>query len=191
MLELKDALLEAEGKPLFQRLSLMARDGQLTCITGAHGSGKTLLARVMVGLHPLDEGYVSIDGELLTPLSAPVFRKMTVYLPQRVEPVPVDFEPDTSDLETIFCEGFIVHGERRTLKDVGKKDSEQKTTSLHPSPLTLQSSTSPSLVIADDPDVTQLDYLMSQAEQGRTVIVMSQRQEYLTAADQLITLEAL
>ena len=184
MLELKDALLEVDGKPLFQRLSLMARDGQLTCITGAHGIGKTLLARVMVGLHPLDSGYVSIDGELLTPLSAPVFRRMTVYLPQPVEPITVDFEPDTSDLECVW--GTTIQP--------------------HPRPLPLgrgvysaEGNYSPpqgeepgvGLYIADDPNVSQLEYLKSQAIQGRTVIVMSQRQEYLTAADQLITLEAL
>ena len=189
MLELKDALLEVDGKQLFQRLSLMARDGQLTCITGAHGIGKTLLARVIVGLHPLDGGYVSIDGELLTPLSAPVFRKMTVYLPQPVEPATVDFEPDTSDLECVW--GTTIQ------------------TKTHPQPLPLGRGVysaggnySPpyregpgegleGLLIADDPDISQLEYLKSQAQQGRTVIVMSQRQEYLTAADQLITLEAL
>ena len=191
MLELKDALLEAEGKSLFPRLSLMARDGQLTCITGAHGVGKTLLARVMVGLHPLDGGYVSIDGELLTPLSAPVFRKMTIFLPQHVEPSTVDFVPDISDLETIFAEGVMVKGEGKLVKSEGRIDSEQRQSSSHPSFLTIVHPSSPSLVIADDPDVSQLEYLKSQASQGRTVIVMSQRQEYLTAADQLITLEAL
>ena len=189
MLELKDALLEVEGKPLFQRLSLMARDGQMTCITGTSGVGKTLLARVMVGLHPLDEGYVSIDGELITPLSAPVFRKMTIYLPQPVEPSDIEFEPDTSDLETVFG-GFANQRFRNQNTESACRHSE--TVVSNPAfDLRPPVKRNISLVIADDPDVSQIEYLKSQAIQGRTVIVMSQRQEYIKTADQLITLEAI
>lgn len=85
MLELKDASLTIDGRQLFSRLSLMAMNGQVTCITGGRGTGKTALLQVMLGLLPLDEGLVSVDGELLTPLSAPVFRRMIAYVPQRRE----------------------------------------------------------------------------------------------------------
>ena len=76
MVELKDATLTLGDRRLFENLSLMAQDGQLTCITGAEGTGKTAVIRVMLGFQPLDEGLVSVDGELLTPLSAPTFRKL-------------------------------------------------------------------------------------------------------------------
>ena len=79
MLELKDATLTLEGRELFRGLSLMALDGQLTCITGRAGVGKTAIIQVMLGFVLLDDGLVSIDGELLTPLSAPVFRKLRVW----------------------------------------------------------------------------------------------------------------
>ena len=59
MLELKDAVLVVEGRQVLPKVSLIARDGQITCISGAHGSGKTLLARVMLGFQPLAEGFVT------------------------------------------------------------------------------------------------------------------------------------
>ena len=43
MLELKDATLSVDGRLLMDRLSLMAHKGQMTCITGPKGCGKTLL----------------------------------------------------------------------------------------------------------------------------------------------------
>jgi ABC-type cobalamin/Fe3+-siderophores transport system ATPase subunit len=81
----------------------MAQDGQMTCITGGAGSGKTALVEVMLGLLPLDEGMVSVDGELLTPLSAPTFRRMMAYVPQQLV-VPDDYhEVPTDYLSLLKC----------------------------------------------------------------------------------------
>ena len=85
MLEVKDATITAWGKTLVKGLSFIVRDGQLTCITGAEHSGKTTLLRTLMGFLPVDEGFVSIDGELLTVLSASAFRSMMVYLPQEMQ----------------------------------------------------------------------------------------------------------
>ena len=41
MLEVKDVSIAAEEKILLKNLSFMAKDGQLTCITGRSGVGKT------------------------------------------------------------------------------------------------------------------------------------------------------
>ena len=85
MLELKDASLTLGGRELFRKLSLMALDGQITCITGKPGTGKTATLQAMLGFLLLDEGLVSIDGELLTPQSASTFRKLMAYVPQKEE----------------------------------------------------------------------------------------------------------
>lgn len=65
-------------------LSMTVESGQLVCITGRQGSGKTTLLRAMLGLLPVSEGHISIDGELLTPQSAPYFRRMMAYVPQHL-----------------------------------------------------------------------------------------------------------
>jgi len=83
MLEVKDATVSVEGRKLIENLSFVAADSETFCIVGAHGQGKSLLLKALMGLHPLDNGHVSIDGELLSPASALEFRRRIVsYVPQ-------------------------------------------------------------------------------------------------------------
>jgi len=65
-------------------VSLTISDGQLASIAGAEGSGKTSLLRAVLGFIPISGGHICIDGELLTPESAPWFRRMMAYVPQRL-----------------------------------------------------------------------------------------------------------
>ena len=69
---------------LINGLSATIGDGQMVCLTGAAGSGKTTLLRAILGFIPIDGGHISIDGELLTPQSAPYFRRFTAYVPQQL-----------------------------------------------------------------------------------------------------------
>ena len=67
-----------------RHLSLMVNDGELLTVSGSQGSGKTTLLRAILGFLPVDEGHISIDGELLTPQSAPYFRRQMAYVPQQL-----------------------------------------------------------------------------------------------------------
>ena len=64
---------------------------------GSSGSGKTLTLSAIAGLVRPDEGHISIDGELLTTLSAPYFRRQMAYVPQGLtvpegyDDVPTDY----------------------------------------------------------------------------------------------------
>ena len=60
-------------------LSATIDDGQLV---GIQGKGKTTLLKAVVGLISIDGGHICIDGELLTPQSAPYFRRYMAYVPQ-------------------------------------------------------------------------------------------------------------
>jgi len=80
MLELHNVTIGEQ----IRSLSLAVKDGQLLSVRGAQGAGKTTLLRALLGLIPIDGGHISIDGELLTPLSAPYFRRQTAYVPQRL-----------------------------------------------------------------------------------------------------------
>lgn len=83
MLELHNVTIE----PLIHSLSLTVGDGQLVCLTGSQGVGKTTILRAVLGLIPINNGHISIDGELQTPLSAPYFRRQIAYVPQRLTTV--------------------------------------------------------------------------------------------------------
>ena len=83
MFELKDvSICTPNGERLISRLSFRLRPGQLVCITGDKGCGKTLLARAILGLWPIESGYISYDGALLNQRSAAFMRRFTSYVPQ-------------------------------------------------------------------------------------------------------------
>jgi len=84
LLEFKNAGLSLGGKQLFNDVSLTLREGEMLGVSGASGQGKTSLLRVILGFLPLDKGYVSIDGEPVTALSAGTFRRQMAYIPQEV-----------------------------------------------------------------------------------------------------------
>ena len=72
-------------------LSATVSEGNVLSIMGSQGKGKTTLLRALLGFLPIDEGHFCIDGELLTPQSAPWFRKQMAYVPQHLE-VPEGYE---------------------------------------------------------------------------------------------------
>lgn len=74
-----------------QSLSLTVEGGQIVSVKGARGVGKTTLLRAVLGFLAIDGGHISIDGELLTPLSAPYFRRHTAYVPQKLS-LPDDYD---------------------------------------------------------------------------------------------------
>lgn len=179
MLELKDAMLSVGGKKVLDGLSMMALDGQMTCITGPTGSGKTLLLRVMMGFVPLDEGLVSVDGELVTPLSASAFRRKMAYVPQVETPSlqmqeqptsPSYFVPETDDLETVWSGEGLGAWEPRALE------------------LPVVTILDKPIVLADNPPTAMLSQLRTLASEGRTVIVTSREETFINMSDKTITL---
>lgn len=85
MLEIKNGRLEREGNTLFSHLSFVAKEGEVLCVAGPHGSGKSSLLQAFMGFIPLTEGYLNVDGDLIDDKSAPYFRKEMGFLPQEVE----------------------------------------------------------------------------------------------------------
>lgn len=80
MLELHNVTIE----PHIHDLSLTVADGQLVCLAAEKGRGKTTLLRALLGFVAINGGHISIDGELLTPQSAPYFRRIMAYVPQHL-----------------------------------------------------------------------------------------------------------
>ena len=172
MLELKDASLTLGDRQLFHRLSLMAMDGQLVCITGPSGSGKTALLQVMLGFVPLDEGLVSFDGELLTPLSAPYFRRLVAYVSQRRDVTVSQVDVDVAGLEAVWSP----HQGR--LPQLTPIDDHLDVAPIATKPI----------IIVDAPDLSMLAVLKSLADAGHAVVVATEQEAYLNISDKIITL---
>ena len=84
MLELKNVAFSHSGRLLQQGLSFVAERGKVTAVSGPSGCGKTTMLRAILGLHPVDKGFISIDGELVTALSAQAFRQLVAFVPQEL-----------------------------------------------------------------------------------------------------------
>jgi urea transport system ATP-binding protein len=56
------------GSHILRGLSFQARIGEVTCLLGRNGVGKTTLLRCLMGLLPAKEGNVHWEGQAITPL---------------------------------------------------------------------------------------------------------------------------
>lgn len=84
MLEIKNGRIDRDGKLLFSQLSFMVKEGEVVCVAGSQGCGKSSLLQAMMGFIPLDEGWLNVDGDLVNIHSAPYFRRRMAFLPQNV-----------------------------------------------------------------------------------------------------------
>src|SRR3982751_3119126 len=75
-LEHRDAMLTVEAVDLYygashalRRVSLSAKKGEVTCLLGRNGVGKTSLLRAIFGLQPIRSGRIVWSGTDLTALA--------------------------------------------------------------------------------------------------------------------------
>ena len=195
MLEFKDATIKVGEWILPMRLSFIARDGEVTCVTGPEDSGKTTLIRTLMGFLPVNEGFVSVDGELLTIHSSHAFRQMMSYLPQQIQLLAHQLRmPEPEEPE---AEEFAVWNDLMSAAN----------TESMPEPLnaeeilmlaeqTLKEAADKSIVIADEPTafltpeltMRMMELLRKQAEAGKTVLVTTRKPQVADYTDQVIRL---
>lgn len=65
-LEVKNISKSFDGKPVLQNISIELSQGELVCLLGVSGGGKTTLFNVISGLLPPDDGKVFLNGEDIT-----------------------------------------------------------------------------------------------------------------------------
>ncbi len=65
-LEVKNISKSFDGKPILKDISIELNHGELVCLLGVSGGGKTTLFNIISGLLQPDQGEVMIDGENIT-----------------------------------------------------------------------------------------------------------------------------
>lgn len=67
MIELKNVHKIYGKKKVLEGVSFTARKGEITCLVGVNGVGKTTILNAIMNLTPIQEGEITINGEQLTP----------------------------------------------------------------------------------------------------------------------------
>ena len=82
--ELRDVAFMFQGSPapLFESLSVTLEPGEISVVVGASGTGKTTLARLLVGILEPVRGQILVDGMDMRQVSPEWWRKQVCYLPQ-------------------------------------------------------------------------------------------------------------
>jgi urea transport system ATP-binding protein len=90
MLKIDDLSLHYGHSLILDGISMEARQGEVTCVMGTNGVGKTSLMKAISGSHPRTGGSVLLDGEDLGKLPAHALAaKGIAYVPQGREIFPL------------------------------------------------------------------------------------------------------
>ena len=205
MLEVKDATIAVGDKVIARNLSFTAMDGEFTCVSGPEGAGKSVLLRTLMGFLPVNEGFVSVDGELLTIASAHAFRRMMCYLPQEMQmlrhqltvPEPVDGACASTSSASAFEDEYAIWNSvwpmanKETIPEPLNADELFALTEQ-----TLNEAANKPIIIADEPTahlspelaIRMIQLLKAQAQAGKTVLVASKSPQVADYADKIIQL---
>ncbi len=83
MLDVKDLALQYGNSQILYDISMQAKLGEVTCVMGTNGVGKTSLLRAISGTHPRSGGNITFDSRPLGQIGAHKMAQMGVgYVPQ-------------------------------------------------------------------------------------------------------------
>lgn len=84
MIEVKHVSKKYKRKQILNDLSFTAEKGQITCLIGINGAGKTTIMKTIMALTPIDSGEILIDGQKI---NKEAYEKMT-FIPDRLTMLP-------------------------------------------------------------------------------------------------------
>tara|TARA_R110002049_G_scaffold242174_3_gene416003 strand:+ start:1186 stop:1881 length:696 start_codon:yes stop_codon:yes gene_type:complete len=115
MLSVQNLTLHYGRSQILNGISLMAARGEVTCVMGTNGVGKTSLIKAICGTHARSGGTVSLDGEVLTVLPPHLLaRRGIASVPQGREIFPLLTVKE--NLETGF--GCLPTADRRVPDEI-------------------------------------------------------------------------
>ena len=199
----------AGGPPILRGVSFGIEPGTMLAIIGPSASGKTTLARTLVGVNKPSAGNVRLDGADTFDWKRADFGRYVGYLPQDVELLPgtirdniARFRPDATDAEVVAaakladCHDMILQlsgGYDCTLTDGGYQLSGGQRQRIG---LARALYGSPCFVVLDEPNAsldakgdTALAAALVRLKKARiTTVVVSHRSNMLQLADKLLVM---
>lgn len=84
MIEVKGVYKTFRRKRVLENMSFTANKGEITCLIGINGAGKTTIMKAIMALAPIQKGTILIDGQ---PLTSASYEKIA-YIPDRLVMMP-------------------------------------------------------------------------------------------------------
>lgn len=84
MIQIEGMTLQFGDTPLLDGLDMQVDAGEMVCLTGESGCGKTSLLRAMLGFVPMFAGRVTVDGCVLEAGTVSYIRSRVDYVPQEL-----------------------------------------------------------------------------------------------------------
>ena len=84
--EVKNISFSYDGNEIFSDISFSIEKGDVLCILGPNGTGKTTLIKCLNGLHEIDSGEILIKGKNIKKLSFKEISRNIGYIPQNHTP---------------------------------------------------------------------------------------------------------
>lgn len=84
VIEVKHVYKKFKRKQVLKDMSFTAEKGQITCLIGINGAGKTTIMKSIMALTPIDSGEILIDGQKI---DKEAYEKIT-YIPDRLTMLP-------------------------------------------------------------------------------------------------------
>lgn len=84
MIDFKNITVNFSDKPLFENLSFKVGKGEHLCISGASGTGKSTILKILQGYVLPTRGEIKVDNKIISRKTIHEIRKNMVYIPQNV-----------------------------------------------------------------------------------------------------------
>jgi len=190
IITLKNIQLELKKTCVFQNLNFSCKQGEIIGITGANGSGKSVLFKLIAGLYSPSYGEVLINGENIVPE-----RKIPANLGALIEePGFINYYSGFKNLPSLASIRGVVGNQEinDTLKIVGlyeQKDQKVKTYSLGMRKklgIAQAIMENPSILLLDEPmnalDKSSVENMRTlfrklSSEKGTTILIASHSEE--------------
>jgi len=163
-------------------LSMMAKSGQLTCITGGTSRQRSRYLLALMGLEQVKQGFVCIDGEPIEQANVQYLRQLMAYAPTelKAEGELVVYEPPSvQDVFSLKANREVPISNGILSEEVRRAGGAEL--------VAVASLLNRKVLVVDTPPVASIDYLLDQARQGRVVIISSADDAVVSRAHQLLT----
>lgn len=198
LLKVKDLQLDLDNKQVLNGINLELRSGEVYCLVGRNGTGKTTLAHVLIGMYEPNTGSILFNGESVNKKSISERAKLGITLawqhPVTIEGLTVKnyiklSNPELKDDDVkglINTVGLECEEYKNRVLDDTLSGGERKRVELA-SVMAMNTK----LVILDEPDsgidvlsLTLITNLVRKLkEQGKSVLLITHRDELVRVSD--------